>query len=154
MNGEIWIPITISFISLLVSFAVLCWTIYRDESHLGKMKVSMFWGKVLNQQGFSGEEGLSLTVTNVGKEQIVINSFGGKIKDGSLALISMAETITLPKKLDVGETCYIYLKYSPVFQKWLELKKFYVFDTFDRKFAADKKDLDKVKKSISGKFKD
>lgn len=153
MNGEIWIPITISFVSLLVSFAVLCWTIYRDKSHLGKMKISMFWGKVLNQQGFSGEEGLSLTVTNVGKEQIVINSFGGVINDGTLALVSMAEAIILPKKMDIGETCNIYLKYAPVFQRWLELKKFYVYDTFGRKFAADKKDLDKVKKSISEKFK-
>jgi hypothetical protein len=67
MKGEIWIPITISFISFLVPFAVLCWTIYMDKSHLGKMRFSMFWVKVINQQGFSAEEGLYLTVTNIGK---------------------------------------------------------------------------------------
>jgi hypothetical protein len=38
-----------------------------DKSHLGKMRFSMFWVKVINQQGFSAEEGLYLTVTNIGK---------------------------------------------------------------------------------------
>lgn len=141
-----------NFFYQFTCFTVLCWTIYRDKFHLGKMRISMFWGKVLNQQGFSGEEGLSLTATNIGKEPIVINCFGGKINDGSLALVNMAEAIILPKKLDVGETCNIYLKYTPVFQRWLELKEFYVCDTFGRKFAASKKDLDRVKKSISKKL--
>lgn len=143
-----WLPIIVSFLSLLISFSVLAWTIYKDTFHRGKIDISMFWADIIINGISTGEKGISVTLTNTGKEPISISNFGGTGYKKKNCLICPPNNTNLPHKLDVGNKLEVFWEYNPSMSTWTELEEFWVSDTFTRKFKLKKKAFNKVKEEI------
>jgi hypothetical protein len=148
---RIWLPITISFLGLGLSVVSLCFTIWVNISHRGKLNIYMFWAYGYNNDGrIRDMEGISMTITNTGKENVSISHFAGYKKSGS-GLIMPPDGIKLPYKLLPKENVHLFWQYSEGMKEWTKLNEFVVFDTLIRKFKANKKEFLAIKEKIKEK---
>jgi hypothetical protein len=111
----------------------------------------MFWASA----AYSAElgelplKGISMTITNTGKEDVVISHFGGYergAKNG--AMLMPPAGFVLPYKLAPRASAPLFWRYTEDMQNWRKLKDFIVFDTLLRRFKSDKDNFKEIKEKI------
>ena len=94
----------------LLSSGLLGWTIFRDLTDKGKLKVYCYIGNLVRSHGpVDKNDYLVYSVTNVGRRPILVTHVGGKKKKDEFADFIII-TDKLPKMLNPGE---FHLEYSP-----------------------------------------
>lgn len=119
----------------IISTFVLGWTIYRDLSEKGKIKVSCFIGNQVG--GFANPEKdvLVYTITNVGKKPIYIKLIGGAFTQKHFLLSSSQ----IPKMLQPGEYIVESSEDLSIFDR--DLKHLWVIDSLDNYWKISKKNM-------------
>lgn len=119
----------------IVSTFVLGWTIYRDLSEKGKIKVTCFIGNEIGGLANSEIDILVYTITNIGKKPIYIKLIGGAFTKKHFLITSHQ----IPKMLQPGEYIIESTQDICMFEK--DLKNLWVIDSLDNYWKISKKNM-------------
>ena len=122
----------------VISTSLLCWTIYRDLSAKGKIKVSCFIGNEFGGLSNPEKDLLVYKITNVSKKSIYINLIGGAFTKKQFLLSSKQ----LPKILQPGEHIVESTEDLSIFEK--DLKNLWVIDSLDNYWKISKKNMESL----------
>lgn len=141
----------IAIVSLAISSAVFGWTVYRDMSNRGMLRVECFIGKLVTtvdggDNVVSGPK-LVYIVTNIGRQPIVLKEIGGKEKRDKEHSF-MITSNSLPKMLKPGEYIMEYTD-SKLLEK--EINYLHAEDSLKRIYKLKKRDFKRLLKSFQSK---
>ena len=118
----------------IVSSILLGWSIYRDLSDRGKLKVSCFIGKeVIPGVRISEESWLVYIITNTGKKSVYVTHIGGRQKRNNKEekytdfIISSFQRQKLEPGEEIVKTCELSVLNQPIKHLWAidSLNKYY-----------------------------
>lgn len=166
MGVEIWVPIGISLLSLVVGGVALGWNIYRDVVLKARVNVRVAVVNIVDRGGHFGDSKISITVTNHGPGPVRIQMIHGKIAPlwrrllrRSRYFVVMQDTTDplsgrLPAKLDVGDSIDLFLPYEERAFLSGEVTHIGVTDSFGRVHYAPRTALKAAKEQFSKDFPD
>lgn len=126
---------------------VFGWNLFRDLSDRGKLRVSCYMGlTIVPGVGIEKENQLIWSVTNVGRQPVLLTHIGGRFKKRKTSF--MAKTGgDLPRMLQPGE---YYLHHMGNFENLDpdNIKSLEARDSLDRAYKAPRKQVKEVKQAL------
>ncbi len=105
MTGFDLLNFILALVGIVIAVLTLGWTIHRDVTDRGKLKVSCMIGNLLGGDGPPDPTDYFMwTVTNVGKQPTYLKSFGGGKKMPATRHFMMVPQTPLPRRLEPGES--------------------------------------------------
>lgn len=146
----------IASVSLLVSGISLGWNIFRDCVDKPKLKLNMYVADWYDPVKGEMPQVISIIVTNVGKQPIVIGGHCFYMKDKSEYILVDALPLFQRKKLEPWEVLSVNLPHEnlqTLVEKADQIEAFYIFDTRGEKWKVDKKIFKEFQDSLTAKKK-
>jgi hypothetical protein len=131
----------------IVSTIALSWSIFRDVTDRGRLRVHCFLGSMVAAGHSDDRTYLIYQVTNVGRRPVVVTHIGGRrLKapgDAKTGFIIIPRN--LPKTLQPGE--YL-MEYSPDLHDLLGVRAYQAYDSHGRAYTATRSDLKEIRKHL------
>jgi len=149
MSEESTITTILAIWGAVLSSFTLGWNIFRDFMQRGRLRVTCYIGHIVGNPSISHKENLLVwTVTNIGREPVVLTTVGGSFGETAF-LINTGDP--LPKTLAPGDYFTGYTNDLSVLEP--KLKYLAAYDSLGRTFKAPKKTVKKLKeKYASGEY--
>lgn len=123
------------------SSIMIGWSLYRDLSDRGELKVHCYIGQVVGGSVSSDIDLLVYNVTNTGKRPIMVTNIGGRLLGKKEFLIT---TASLPRMLSPGEYILEYSDDLSYLNK--DLLSLWACDSLNKNWKCSRKKLKKLKK--------
>jgi hypothetical protein len=144
----------IAALSFIIAGIALGWNIFRDCVDKPKLKLNMFIADWYDSQKGEMPQVISISITNTGKQPIVIKAHGFKMKDKTTAIFPDIMQFFNLKRLEPYDRLEVPVP-NPVLKTLIEkspnIKAFIVCDTTGRHWKLDRKEFKEFKKSLLAK---
>lgn len=150
MDYDLWAFI-ISFLSLIVAGIALGWNIFRDCVNKPKLKLNMFIADWYDPHRGEMPQVISVSITNTGKQPIVIKAHGFSMKDKTTSIFPELMHYFDQKRLEPYDRLDITFPHAilqTLVEKAENISAFLVCDTTGRKWKLDKKIFNEFKKNL------
>jgi hypothetical protein len=143
------LTITLAIWGAFLSSVTFGWNLLRDLTRRGRLRVSCYIGNIIIPGvGTDPNSYLVWSVTNIGKESVVLTHIGGSLPKGMEFMVNTLEP--LPKTLQAGEN---YIGYSNDLSVLSRAKSLWANDSLGRRFKSPWRKLRKMRKQfISGEL--
>lgn len=141
----------VAIVSLAISCAVFGWTLYRDITNKGRLRVGCFIGNIVTTvpggKNIVSDPQLVYIVTNIGRQPIMVIEIGGR-KKGEREWEFMINAKSLPRMLKPSE----YLtEYTDARLLEEEIKCLYARDSLGKVYKLKRRNLQRLMKSYKNK---
>lgn len=144
----------IALLSLVISGIALGWNIFRDCIDKPKLKLNMFVANWYDPNRGEMPQVISVTVTNTGRQPIVIKGHGFPLKDKTTSIFPDVMDFFDQKKLEPYDRLEITLPH-PVLKTLIEkaddISAFIIYDTTGRQWKLASKTFKEFKKTLLAK---
>jgi hypothetical protein len=153
MDYELWAFI-IALLSLVVAGIALGWNIFRDFIDKPKLQLNIFVANWYDPNRGEMPQVISVTITNSGKQPIVIKGHGFPMKDKTTSIFPDVMHLFDRKRLEPYDRLDV--TFSNAILETLTGKAdnicaFFVFDTTGRQWKLNKKTFREFKQSLQSK---
>jgi hypothetical protein len=132
----------------------LGWNVFRDCVNRPKLKLNMFIANWYDSQKGELPQVISISITNTGKQPIVIKAYGFPMKDKTTSVFPDIMHFFNLKRLEPYDRIDITVP-NPVLKTLIEkapnITAFVVYDTVGREWKLGKKEFKEFKKSLIDK---
>jgi hypothetical protein len=144
MDKEI-ITVILAIWGALLSSIAIGWNIFRDLVGRGRLRVSCYIGNIVGgPEGIDPNNYLVWSITNIGKEPVVLTHIGGGFKDKEFMLTPHAQ---LPRMMQPGEYILEYTNSLNLLED--DLKFLAAIDSLGKKYKAPRKQVRRLKKEYA-----
>jgi hypothetical protein len=163
-----WVPIGISFVSLILSVFALGWNVYRDVIFRARVKVAFAVVRqvTMGAKASDGPQFIKIGVTNHGPGPVRIEMIVGKSSsvwkrltrdvEHFFILVDYTNPLNprLPAKIEVGDTLTLFLPHNESSLLNGTATHIGVSDSFGRSHFAPRKHLEQAKTQFRKDFPD
>lgn len=153
MDYNLWAFI-ISLLSLVVAGIALGWNIFRDCIDKPKLKLNMFVANWYDPHRGEMPQVVSVSITNAGKQPIVIKAHGFPMKDKTTSIFPDVMHFFDHKRLEPYDRLDITFPHAvlkTLIDKADNISAFVVSDTTGRQWKLDQKIFKEFKESLQAK---